>query len=285
MRRCEKSSPGFTLVEILVVVAVTAVLIGMVFAVGTTGLEKARQAREMAAAKALSVAYMAAAADNNGEFLRGFDDEANAIDLPRSGAISAAAAHRYPYRLAPYFDDAFDGVILVNKNKGQIAKMGGNQTYYRSLFPALGMNATFVGGVYMTGEMELKNEDQNQDEVATRIGQVPKPSMMLVFASAGYGKGKNKVDGYNRLNPPAVKTDLWGGGTPTEDSSPDDFGQVDFRYDGHAVCAFLDGSVRRLDVKELRDMRYWSKNAQMADSPVYRVSVAGPPPGRGPGRR
>lgn len=283
MRRCENWSKGFTLVEILFVVAVVAMLIGMVFVVGAAGLEKARAARETSAAKTLAAAYAMAAADHDGELLRGFDDSADAVDLPHSGSISAAAAHRYPFRLAPYFDDAIDGVILVNQNKKQIAKMGGNQTYFRSLFPALGMNATFVGGVYQTGEMEFKNE--SQDEVATRIGQVPKPSMLLVFASAGYGRGEDKVDGYNRLEPPAKRVDVWSGGVPAEDSSPDDFGHVDFRYNGHAICAFLDGSVRRLDIEQMRDMRYWNKNAQMSDSPVYRVSVSGPPPGRGPGRR
>jgi prepilin-type processing-associated H-X9-DG protein len=53
---------------------------------------------------------------------------------------------------------------------------------------------------------------------------------------------------------------------------PADFGNVDFRYNGTAVCAFLDGSVRMCSVKELNDMRLWSPNAAEQDNATYRLS-------------
>jgi prepilin-type processing-associated H-X9-DG protein len=45
---------------------------------------------------------------------------------------------------------------------------------------------------------------------------------------------------------------------------------VDGRFDGKAVCAFLDGSVRVLSIDDLRDMRLWSKNAAINNDPNYR---------------
>jgi len=44
---------------------------------------------------------------------------------------------------------------------------------------------------------------------------------------------------------------------------------VDGRFDGKAVCVFLDGSVRVLSIDELRDMRFWSRNAALENNPNY----------------
>jgi prepilin-type processing-associated H-X9-DG protein len=41
------------------------------------------------------------------------------------------------------------------------------------------------------------------------------------------------------------------------------------RHDSKAVVAFLDGSVRKMGINELRDMRLWSRNAAIADDPNY----------------
>jgi prepilin-type processing-associated H-X9-DG protein len=47
------------------------------------------------------------------------------------------------------------------------------------------------------------------------------------------------------------------------------YGHVHGRYDGKAVCAFLDGSVRILSIEELRDMRLWSRKAALENNPNY----------------
>ncbi len=261
--------------ELLTVVAVTAVLAGIALATGHWGIRRAAMAREVNAARTLATAYASAASDEDGKLLPGYDDGAQGYDLPGGESISPAAAHRYPFRLAPYFGFTMDGTILVNRNKAQIARMSGSSAYFRSLFPALGMNTTYVGGRFERGNVDSPNE------CVTRLAQVGKPSMTLLFASAGYGAGDEKVDGFHELDPPNKHVTLWTGSDEGSRKSPDNYGHVDFRYDGQAVCAFLDGSVRLMGPGELRDMRYWSRNAQEANNPSYTMALAGPPPGRG----
>jgi hypothetical protein len=260
---------------------IVLVLTSITFAVTRGAMESGYTARETAAARTLASAYAAATADNDGVFLPGFDDSATGYTA--SGVeVSAAAAHRYPYRLAPYFGYGLDGVILVNRNKGQIRHSSMPQDYATSLFPALGMNLSYVGGIYEGGALEMSKE------CATRMGQVSKPSSMLLFASAGYGAGEKKIDGYNRLEPPNKRVTIWATADDADsarDKPPGNYGNIDFRHNGLAVCVFLDGSIRMMAPKQLRDMRLWNRNAQDLDDPDYRVPVETPPPGSGSGRR
>jgi len=272
---------AFTLVELLVVVAIIGVLVSLAFSASQSMLKSARSAAEISAGRTLIAAYLAGAQDNGGILLAGYDDKARGYTHPALGPISDAAAHRYPYRLAPYFDYGLNGTILVNRNASQIKRFGfPSWEYGVSLCPALGMNAYFVGGSYELGVLDMPGE------CATRLAQVGKPSSMLVFASAGMGSesGGDKVDGFHRVEPPAKHVDLWTGPDDAKDVPPASYGNVDFRYNGRAVCVFLDGSIRLLAPKDLRDMRLWNKNAQDSNNPNYRVPIAPPPPGRGNGR-
>jgi hypothetical protein len=143
------------------------------------------------------------------------------------------------------------------------------------------MNLYFVGGSYESDVLDMPKE------CATRMGQVSKPSSMLVFASAGYGSGEKKVDGFYKLEPPNKRVTVWSGSEDADDAGdkpPGDYGNIDFRYHGRAVCAFLDGSVRMLAPRQLRDMRLWNRNAQDEDDASYHVPTPPPPPGRGDGR-
>jgi len=260
---------------------IVLVLTSITFAVTRGAMESGYTARETAAARTLASAYAAATADNDGVFLPGFDDTASGYT---AGGLSIPpeAAHRYPYRLAPYFDYGLEGVILVNRNKAQIKNSGMDSTYATSLFPALGMNLYYVGGEWENGELSMK------EDCATRMGQVSKPSSMLLFASAGYGAGDKKVDGYNRLEPPNKRVKVWDSSDTDDDARdkpPGNYGNIDFRHNGLAVCVFLDGSIRMMAPKQLRDMRLWNRNAQDLDDPDYRVPVETPPPGSGSGRR
>jgi hypothetical protein len=51
-----------------------------------------------------------------------------------------------------------------------------------------------------------------------------------------------------------------------------DYGWVDFRYDGKAVAAFLDGTVRMCGPEELADMRLWTHAAIDANDPNYELA-------------
>jgi prepilin-type processing-associated H-X9-DG protein len=92
------------------------------------------------------------------------------------------------------------------------------------------------------------------------------------------------VDGYFTISAPynTATDNNWGARANqwTSASAASDYGNVDARYGGKAVCAFLDGSVKMLSIVELKDMRLWNKNAVTQDLPEYTVT----PPVTGGGR-
>jgi prepilin-type processing-associated H-X9-DG protein len=73
------------------------------------------------------------------------------------------------------------------------------------------------------------------------------------------------IRGYHEVTAPST----WSGLTWSEGKSPTSYGNVAFRHDGKAVCAFLDGSIKTLTSEELRDMRLWSPQAARLNAPNY----------------
>lgn len=268
-------SCGFTLIELLAVITCAAILVALCFGPVQAAMASAYKVREVNAARVLMAAYASTAADNNGRYLPGMDYQVNMTTNPvykSNGQIvsSSVAARRYPFRLAPYLGDSFNGTILVNKNIKQIEKLSGVDYDYRvSAYPALGLNIFCVGGVVVpNGTVSFA-----QDCVTTPARM---KGSILAFASAGEGSGGvNEKDGYCYVTPPTLSNDVpfcknWNTAESwSANANPENYGYVDFRYDGKAVCAFLDGSVRMCSVEELEDMRVWSPAAAEADDPNW----------------
>lgn len=264
---------AFTLVELLVVTCVISILSCLVF----SGMQNARLAgaktREISAARTLITAYLSAANDNDGRFLAGYDHAAGELQMPDGSVISGPAAERYPYRLAPYLDYQLTGSILVNDNAKQIDT---TSTYLVSCFPVMGINYLFAGGDVTVGSNGAATYTFPGEAVTTiASGSAP----ILVFASAAgeaqgpdgtSGSGKT-VKGYCKLEPPSTTAPLWSGSGWNKKSNPADYGHVDARYNGRAICALLDGSVQVLSIDELRDMRLWSRNASDQSNALYTV--------------
>jgi prepilin-type N-terminal cleavage/methylation domain-containing protein len=252
---------GFSLIEVLVSVGVIAILAAAGAGVVQHCTGKGKMIREISAGKNLINAYQMAAADGDGRYLPGMDYTVNKVWFePEKREISTThVANRYPYRLAPYFDYRLEGTILVNENKKQIDKIFAGP-YGISTFPAFGINYYYVGGLVTgTGDVMLS------DDCLTRTGHGL--GSILVFASGGTGT----VDGYNILTPPRIYGQNWSTSAWSENADPGNWGNVDARYEGKAVCVFLDGSIRMLSIDELKDMRLWSKNAAMTDDPNYSI--------------
>ncbi len=268
---------AFTLVELLVAVAIIALL-----AAGGAGLyqktmDSAGAARETNAGRILISAYLQYAADHDGQLMVAHYEgqvasgEIEEAVLPGGQTLGAEVLHRYPYRLAPYFDYRMDGTILVNENRREIAKIGfPSAEYGNSLCPAFGINYYFVGGY------KVDNVLAGADDCATRLSQVTRPSSLLVFATAFQNIGSERVAGRYGVEPPQYRTQLW-----------DENLHVDARHHGKALCAFLDGTLRSLAIEELRDMRLWSRRAAELDDPDYLVAAqsSGGIGGGGGGRR
>jgi prepilin-type N-terminal cleavage/methylation domain-containing protein len=273
MKTHRRSSLGFTLLELLVVMAIVAVLFGLLFGVMGKIQHRSRAAKEVNAGRQLVNAFLSYASDHEGKFMLGFDKREGSVQLANGTAVGSPATHRYPYRLARYFQENIQDIILVNKNAKQV---GSWDNYRISLFPAFGINSFYVGGYY-DDEMALAGE------AAESIAQVESPSSLLVFATAAYISEGDRVEGFHTVEPPNRKTVYWATGEYDPERNPSDYGHVDPRYDGKALCVFLDGSLRYLTVPELKDMRLWNIHAKAEDNPNYlvaRSSSSGRPGGR-----
>jgi len=259
--------------ELLASIAIVAVLAAAVAGLGQKMIKRAEMAREICAGRNLSMAYQVAAGDNDGRLLPGMDFSVNKVwfEPDKKDITMIHVPNRYPYRLAPYFDYRLDGTILVNKNKAQIEKTNPKGSmmydYIVSTFPAFGINYNYVGGTMLADGKTLSYAD----DCLVKIGQDEHP--LIVFASAGAkDDAGNSYNGFNLLTPPRLQQSNWAGIAWSEKVNPGNFGNVDARYDGKAVCVFTDGSTRLLSIEELRDMRLWSRKAALNNDPNYTIS-------------
>ena len=256
-------SAGFTLVELLVVITILGLLAGISSGAYQKAISKASMASEINAGKNLIQAYQVAATENGGKLLSAYDASAKDVKNANGQPIAMSVVRaRYPFRLAPYFNYQMTGVILVNRNESQIAKIMGTSgsmyDYGLSVFPAMGINRYLVGGYLGSG-----GTVQYASECIQSQGQTDKA--VIVFISAG----DPEVDGFEYVVSPQGPAGQWSSAKWKKDSDPGEYGHVAARYNGKAVCAFLDGSVRILSIDELRDMRLWSRNAALENNPNY----------------
>ena len=254
---------GFTLVEMLVVMAVLGLLAGVSMGAYQKAMARASMGTETSAAKNLIQAYQLATTENGGRFLLSKDPTATGVLNANGQVISMAEIRsRYPFRLAPYFNYRMEGTVLVNRNEAQIIKLMGPSgfmyDYGLSVFPALGINRYLVGG-----SISPNGVVQYSEECVQSLAQADQS--VIVFASAG----NPDVDGYEYVTAPLGPGGQWSSAKWSKDADAGNYGHVDGRFGGKAVCAFLDGSVRALSMDELREMRLWSRKAALENNPNY----------------
>ena len=261
-------SSAVTLVELLVVIAVMGLLAGLATPVLGRARLAGQQASETAAAKSLITAYLAAAQDQHGVLLKGYDEEGEACDSKGNQfQVGSSQALRWPWRLAPYLNYQLEGALLVNERANALDPSDPNQSYLVSASPSLGLNSYFVGG-HENGQPAYSYVTNGT--CVTRLAQAVKPSQLIVFSSArGVDpmKGKN-VDGYYYVTSPQ-SSPRWPSTWNTKGSARS-YGQVRLAYSEKAVTAQLDGSVSLLNFTELRDMRRWANEAARQDNPNWK---------------
>ena len=244
---------GFTLVELLVCIAIIGLLAGL----GNAGYQKStsssRLCVEMSAAKNLGQALQLYIQDNDGFILPGYldkdDSRVKEARNDKNQPISPPrAAQRFPWRLLPYMNYQVRGGIWVNKLASQIPDSAPYRDYFVSLVPTLGMNTTYVGGT-------MQNI-QAPGRCATRINRVTHPALLIAFASGQYeDPDYGKLDGYFEVRPPSGNFSS-GAGLAT-------------RYNGKAVAVMLDGHAEALTLDQLKDMRRWCDEAARQDNPNW----------------
>lgn len=258
---------GFTLPEIMVAMLVVLFLGALVLGGYNRVVDRTEALREVNAGRNLSNAFHLYASDNGGRFMPGIDQTIFSTGVRyQDRIITGMIAERYPFRLAPYLDFTLDGNILLDSNRADIEKMNMGD-YAISLLPTFGMNHYMVGGYIGT---DGQARGFSTEEVILHRSQAD--VSILVFASAGIrGMNGNKVtEGYFRISIPINPMQgNWNTLPWKRDADPGLYGNVHARHGGEAVCVFLDGSVSMHGIEELRDMRFWSRNAVLLDDPYY----------------
>lgn len=238
---------AFTLVELIITIAVIGLLAALTAPAINSALQAGRKAKEVGAIKGLITAYNTYSSDNNGVLLKSYDQNGTAVD-ENGGTMEGEdshEAHRWPWRLAPYFNYGFYTTTHVNDMELTIKAAGGiSQRYLVSVIPSFGLNI-YCGGNDYEGA-SLKNNTANV------YVQVNKPSQFVAFVSSRSAAMGKKYEGFYYVDIP--RATKW-----SKDSSPKSTGYVSARYNSQAIVAFLGGNVAVMDYTELTKTNYWTK--------------------------
>jgi len=256
---------AFTLIELLVVIAIVGLLSAMLLPALSRAKTQAAAINEINSARQMMLAWHMYADDHNSSVLPGYR-----YGYPAYGRSGEALEHpinaRYPWRLAPYLGQCFE-ILYVNRNRALLERFANNPdgyTYAASVFPSLGVNSVFVGGDDLVLPPTETTFERFGGFCVLKTGDIQRPSQLLAFASARSFYGESIVDGFYRVEPPALVQRLW---SASYDPAlpPDDFGFVHPRYNERAVVAITDGHAEKLDLDQLEDMQRWANSADRPD--------------------
>ena len=307
IRRGNPRSLGdaFTLIELLIVIAVIALMVGLLFPALRSVRQSSALIRELSTARQLMVAYRSYAYDHRGTLLPGYYSAldpgvleplpaTNEAGIPVTELVAGPegplTAARYPWRIAPYLDYNFQALYLDKFLQERFANDQFNEyTLLMSVFPSLGINAIFLGGDSQFAAFDLPPSIDRY--YATRTSEVAYPPQLIVFASARFNgqaaPDGRLIEGFHKLRPPNTPFGLaasWPQQYSRECESADcdtgDFGYVSLRHPGrNAAVGFFDGHTGTLTYgfdpnspngdpgaeNNIRDMRHWAPRADRFD--------------------
>lgn len=276
LTRGARARRGFTIIELLVVVAVMGVLIGILMPALSAARTTALRTQEMAAARDLMIAWNLYADEHDDRVLPGYQSGLDAYDLDGNlldGDADSILTRRYVFRILPYLGR--DLRFLYTGDRRQIVEdleqsAGEEYEYFMSLAPSLGINATWVGGDENELGFDRDLERLFGQFVVGRRTQIRKPWQLMVFGSArgeDFVTNSGVVEGHFRIRSPRL-LDSAGSRWVEEwrsNDQPQELGFCSPRFHGKAVTAFADGHVSVMTERALRDMRVWANLSERWD--------------------
>lgn len=213
---------GFTIVELLVAVAVIALLATLVLEVLGGARRKAAATQSASNIRSLAQANLAFLAEN-GRYVPADDRRNNrrwhGARTATGGEFDPADGFLAPYlgksrRITPcpVFQDMLKGVDTFEEGTG-----------------GYGYNASYIGGTPMWAF------EGDGTRAAAYPGSVPQPGRTVMFTSSAYAR-TNGLQEYPYCEPP-----FWDFGSGPSGARPSP--TVHFRFDGKALVAWCDGHV------------------------------------------
>lgn len=280
-------SNAFTLLELLVVVAIVALLLGILVPAIAGARNLARQTVGMSAMRQMMIGYQTHQFDHKGYLLWGYPPAAvdgrplrvtlpSGHTLPGPGQI-ALPVMRYPVRIVSYQQNLWQ-MLYSHADPPEPPKAGDTleeahlKAYKLSTNPTFGLNTVFVGGdLGFDGFGAAPHFRPNHDGPAIfRASRANRPSRLIVFAESqlrGPGADPDKQDGLHRVTPPRTDQQVWrADGDGFEIVQTDrPIGLPQGRYGDEAITGFFDGHVELLSPADMDDMTRWSNDAQDRD--------------------
>ncbi|MHC4911357.1 MAG: type II secretion system protein [Planctomycetota bacterium] len=254
---------GFTLLELILAVAIIAVLISLVVVAMGRARSTAQRTRTMSSLQGLIRGYTAYSTDNNGALIPGFmpgqtlqqlrirAEAPGGIRLDQDTGVVDGSP--WVWRLMPYIDDNWQSLFEDYGNEAvvQTASLNLASGVYGpatadpaageigiASVPAIGMNTFFFGGDFLSDEY---------DQAAKQASQVRNASRAIVFAPtrevseelipidpSGIGPRFDLVFGSVDLRPPAVFQDGDG-----------NWSKIQWQVEGEAAAALGSGEWSR----------------------------------------
>ena len=287
MFRYAHSHRAFTLIEFLVVMAVVALLVGLLLPVLGEARSAARQARGMSDLRQLLLGYTVYQSDHDGRVLWGYTPPTIAgkpveVHVASGHIFGLPVADRYPWRMASYVDDIWEvlhghGPTPPQPVASDAPSDAVLKAYALSLTPTFGINSAYVGGhhgptrgfVLRGGEYQ-PNRGQH---VVFRQDEARRPSDLIVFAESQARVGTSSpfpdepAAGFHAVTAPRAGGQHWRAvGGRIENLRPSTItGLPEGRHSDATVTGFFDGHAAGLRADALDNMRLWANGAQAAD--------------------
>lgn len=213
---------GFTLLELLVVVAIVALLVGLTVVSMRTARVSASRSESLSALRQIAMGYTQYTIDNRAWLMPGYVDltlfdpgepfEALVVRRPSGTELAPADSQSYVWRLAPYVDHAWRTFFVDTTDTSAMVRFAGD--FDRNIFgpadptaalggiserPSFGMNSIYVGGDSSHGD-EFGEAHPWQDVIpkkaAVRLTEVKHPARLIVFGAAARATGSDEPPVY-----------------------------------------------------------------------------------------
>lgn len=275
---------GFTMIELLVVVAIILVLVGILIPSLSAARANAKQTKAMSDLRQMMTGYTMYHQENDGRVLLGYPPAAllNGFYEPRlnrhfTGIDANLAAMRYAWRLMPYVANLWP---ILHSHEPMPPLPGGgdsdaeimNKAYALSLYPTYGLNSIYVGGD-LTGEGYLPLASPIYPNagrhVVFKANEVRRAGELIVFGQVRNYNGTSTSGnvGHFRLTPPRAGGVQWhlSGDRPVADVMAPACGIPQGWYKKDVAVGFFDGHAESLKPERFYDMRLWANDAERPD--------------------